>query len=602
VWSGTGPGVLIGTLLLAFAAGADPSPGIDYLTVEANEGDSSGGHAAIRFGELTYHFQHSDGGFLRIVREGTRGFRRSYTQVGNRSIRVSRLDADPATREALRSSFDELFQTQRSQLEELDSLRADARLADELLRRRQPGPELSGVLAIDPVESYTLRGGGLFALDAAPIAREAAPSLAALRRRVDQSYGLHYLRQQLEAREESLKQIGFAPRRPRFSPDELGPPSYSFSMQFEDGMLELLALEILLEPRPLTSASFFELTHSGAPLTPREMRALADHREDLVRQLVRLVRSTRPDRGFPLLVGIARLQVLDLSLERGRFVFLDAFADEARVIASDRLDEQRAQLLALRPRTQQVFDEARRRFADDSRSGESAYAGLEAAGNRLRELEGAIDSGRPLRVQGDGLLPSRSGRVPRWIQPRLSYAELSRGLEVTREAERAYHQALRRHYRYNLVTHNCVSEIFRTVERGLLAQAPDTTGPAGSTASAEPESESAARVRELSEERLGGYVDPVAGLHFVPFVSARAVTRSYRVREEESWPGYRQQQLTTLWRHLLDAYVELFAGDAQVLSKLGSLAKHVDDDGLRRWVKGVKKARSVDKLRAYLEA
>lgn len=64
----------------------------------------------------------------------------------------------------------------------------------------------------------------------------------------------------------------------------------------------------------------------------------------------------------------------------------------------------------------------------------------------------------------------------------------------------------------------------------------------------------------------------------------------------------RRQQLTTLWRHLLDAYVELFAGDAQVLSKLGSLAKHIDDDGLRRWVKGVKKARSVDKLRAYLEA
>ena len=63
----------------------------------------------------------------------------------------------------------------------------------------------------------------------------------------------------------------------------------------------------------------------------------------------------------------------------------------------------------------------------------------------------------------------------------------------------------------------------------------------------------------------------------------------------------RQQQLATLWGHLLDAYVELFAGDAQVLSKLGSLAKHVDDDGLRRWVKGVKKARSVDTLRAYLE-
>ena len=62
----------------------------------------------------------------------------------------------------------------------------------------------------------------------------------------------------------------------------------------------------------------------------------------------------------------------------------------------------------------------------------------------------------------------------------------------------------------------------------------------------------------------------------------------------------RQQQLARLWHQLLDEYVELFAGDAQVLAKLASLAKHVDDDGLRRWVKRVKKARSVDQLRSLL--
>ena len=62
----------------------------------------------------------------------------------------------------------------------------------------------------------------------------------------------------------------------------------------------------------------------------------------------------------------------------------------------------------------------------------------------------------------------------------------------------------------------------------------------------------------------------------------------------------RRRQLGHLWHDLLDEYVDLFAGDSQVLAKMGSVAKHVDDDGLRRWVKGVKKARSVAQLRTVL--
>ena len=47
---------------LGLAAGASPARpdgmtrAIDYLTIAANEGGSSGGHAAIRFGEETFHF------------------------------------------------------------------------------------------------------------------------------------------------------------------------------------------------------------------------------------------------------------------------------------------------------------------------------------------------------------------------------------------------------------------------------------------------------------------------------------------------------------------------------------------------------------------
>ena len=66
-------------------------------------------------------------------------------------------------------------------------------------------------------------------------------------------------------------------------------------------------------------------------------------------------------------------------------------------------------------------------------------------------------------------------------------------------------------------------------------------------------------------------------------------------------PDQRQAELTALWHDLLDDYVEIFSGDAQVLSKFGSLTRHVDHPELKRWLKGLKKARRVCQLRAALD-
>ena len=66
-------------------------------------------------------------------------------------------------------------------------------------------------------------------------------------------------------------------------------------------------------------------------------------------------------------------------------------------------------------------------------------------------------------------------------------------------------------------------------------------------------------------------------------------------------PDQRKADLTALWHDLLDDYVEIFSGDAQVLSKFGSLTRHVDHPELKRWLKGLKKAKRVSQLRAALD-
>lgn len=62
----------------------------------------------------------------------------------------------------------------------------------------------------------------------------------------------------------------------------------------------------------------------------------------------------------------------------------------------------------------------------------------------------------------------------------------------------------------------------------------------------------------------------------------------------------RRAELATFWGRLLEPYADLFHGDAQVLAKLKSVLVHADDAELARWVKTLKKQKSVERFRAAL--
>jgi hypothetical protein len=71
---------------------------------------------------------------------------------------------------------------------------------------------------------------------------------------------------------------------------------------------------------------------------------------------------------------------------------------------------------------------------------------------------------------------------------------------------------LERDYPYNLITRNCVSEIFREVDVALGRAA---------------QSKDEAVIREESIRRLGGHVAMVGSLNFVPGISALVVEDTY---------------------------------------------------------------------------
>lgn len=510
-------GILLTGLLAAGPAGAAPPPSIDFLYADANEGGASGGHSAIRFGDQVFHFEYAPP-VVRLRRDYFHGIHYRYTVLDNRSLQLHRVPVAPETYHRLLDEFTRRYFDQARDLRTHAALVADRRLLEAMhaWRRGQPAAPviLEGVGFFFDVAQ--LSGGPPDAKRAA-----AAPALTALRDRVAQAYG------------------------PRFVPDamnriqrellDLDPAAQGFSDRYRDGITALLALEVLRDARPLRADSYAGGAADGPALESAELDAIATLSDALESSLIRLLHSSRPDWGFPLLVGMARLAALDQSRGTGRWLFLDAFPGDAVVIPPEEV--------ARRPvMTRQLLEEATADFAiararvgargDDTEGfPEATFAAFEAAGNRMLEITRALGRRVPMRMPFGLGVPSRSAPFPELVVPAVDTGALADAAARAREREAAHDTKLRDLYGYNVVTRNCVTEIFRTIDAALVPGRP--TG---------------AEAREESVRRLGGHVEVEGTLNFIPAAAADAVRAAYTVSETIELPSYRLAGLAQMYR------------------------------------------------------
>jgi hypothetical protein len=137
------------------AAAAEPRD-VDYLYIEANEGDSSGGHVALRLGPDTFHFQQESGGLIRMRRDDAEIFAFRYAMLGNRPIHETRIAATDDTFDLLLDTFTRRLLVQAAQFDRLEALQADVELL-ELWQRR--------AMTADAALVMPVRAAGLFQID-----------------------------------------------------------------------------------------------------------------------------------------------------------------------------------------------------------------------------------------------------------------------------------------------------------------------------------------------------------------------------------------------------------------------------------------------------
>ncbi len=414
---------------------------VELLVVEANEGNSSGGHLALRFAAEVYHYEHAAPGIARLRRDTWQHFRRVYSDLGNRAITAQSVDLDDATAARARDHFASQRWMQDASLAALSEIERDIALLEEL-----------GDIAAGVAMARRLAGVGLFAGPGDGAVFSGVDSgLAALRARIESVHGATALAAEAERTRRAIAALRVGVAAPRMA-------GRGLATDYDELAGRLVALRLLGGAARLNPAVV--LTEKRA-LTPPERRWLHGAKAELESRVVDLFASSRVDRATALLVGMARLLAFEQSLASNHLHLLEVFDEDAPRVELDRRPWVVDSLLA---RSRTDYAHHRRRLftaAADSAAGfaESHLSRLESAASRRRELERSraqARSGEPsVRVRRGTGIPSRRGEWRGLPAPPVSRRHLPR----LREMRDVLAEEIGERWRYDLVARNCATEL-----------------------------------------------------------------------------------------------------------------------------------------------
>lgn len=526
---------------LVMLPSAAAAAGFNYLYIEASEGNSSGGHSAIQFGDEIYHYQHVDSGLIRLFRQEKTGFHFTYRYLQNRPMHLSRIEVSEDTFDLLKDQFKWQFLTQERQFKLLDDLHKERLFIRHLLQKATVD---DAAVDADVASALRLKGVGLFYPEPgrqrqqtdSKLTKQQSLSVQRLRQKVAQRYGPDFLQHRRALIEAQIKTLSPS-HWPAINPDSTGekfPAAiYSFTERYSDYLTALFAIKALIEAPPLQEDALLLTNQPAFKVSEAERPVLQALRNDLETSLVKALDSNRPDWGYAVLVNMARYIAIDASLQSGYWVFIDDFAEDSERVRPDQYLEHSAQIRLLTGDAKAALNQVRLSAASHQHLSEAEYSQIEMAANRYIELLNS-EQHHDFRYNGEKTLPTKSIGFPEGPVPNLTPEQLTTALSALDNIENSLFETLRQSYRYDLLSRNCVTELFRTINQALLK--PYRSG--------EKIADLEALTIKESEKRLGGYVE--IPYNFIPFVAYQSVLDRYQVTESRDLDSYRGLELAKL--------------------------------------------------------
>ena len=232
-----------------------------YLYIESSEGNSSGGHSAIQFGDEIYHYQHHDSGLIRLLRQDKQEFHFLYRFLQNRRIHLSHIEVTEETFNRLKEYFKLQFLAQDQQFKQLNDLHKDRVLLRRLLYRQNADDSF---LDADFSAVLQLNGVGLFYagqdLDNQKkdwrtrkvngVQSQSSNTIEMLRKKIGQAYGQDYLsnrREEIIDQIKALMPVHWPETKTILSIDNFPPAINSFADSYTDYLTGLAAIKVLME-------------------------------------------------------------------------------------------------------------------------------------------------------------------------------------------------------------------------------------------------------------------------------------------------------------------------------------------------------------------
>lgn len=465
---------------------------IDFVHVEGNVGGASGGHSALRLGEIVFHYQH-DGDVFRLVREPWTTFRLEYGGFQNRPLHIAQVPVETHVFDQVRDHLSLLHLTQVRRLRARLAARRDSRLL-EALTGRTSGVPVTAAGLLDP-------------------SRAGNPDAEELRIRVEAGRSGELQARLVDTRRELREATRALQRRPTAT----GPARVRDALALREALLALI------EGHGLADDALVDAAREGielAPLSTGERRALTRFADRLTARVWALLDSPRPDRGVALLRLQARWLAVRRSLAEGRWLALDPYGDRPPTISAADARQRKREFAAYAEQGRVLLKEQRRQVlvGVPEAAGFSLLEGLLA-----RTVEAARGAqGEAIRDARELLPPSRSREIE--ITAALAGQRPEQALALAQERERAVSSDLQRRYGYDLLTRNCSTELQRALVEALARSGPGT-----------------------ERRALGGSLAPSEGLGFIPWRYFRQVVARYAVAKVERLPSSRERLLADLY-------------------------------------------------------
>jgi len=478
---------------------------LEYLYINASEGSASGGHVALRFDNETFHFQHYDGGIIRIVKDLNSDFDYQYRYLENRRFYIANIELKEATYQQLYDHFIYLFFQQKQQNAYLHEINRNLAFFQQQLDSPLLAISAAGLLAISPdkVDQRQLSAG--LKLHAA----------------IDKQYAKDFVNKKLLELSRLLQNLSATSEWVNDSAvldsNFINIP-YSYASQAVDISSKILLLQNIQKLSPLNEESYFIPLDSSFDLSESEILQLKHFQGQLIQQLVELLNSNRPDWGKPGFVLYARILSLELSMQAGRFVFLNSY--NANSVAIEEPEIRKYQDL-LQAQKQSVLtyiqDEKVQLFAAEKGINEKSYSVFEMLSNYYFEREIGLHQFRKIRVSGEQRLPTKSIVFPKAMYPKLIKDERTKRVQALEVHKKEYLNKITQRYKYNVLSRNCVTEIFSELERAKVDD----------------------KQLKIISQLINKEIAP-----FIPFQSFSSLAEKYTVTEQDS---FRQQRLAKMY-------------------------------------------------------